>query len=178
MNCDGGRQRRSRQVARRRPRQAASPANWIRSSKRNTDQMSKPTTLATLLQAGDAKAAAIGAPDRATMTRAELTQLVDQVGGALRGMGIQAEDKVAIVMPNGPEMAAAFVAVACWSCAAPLNPSYRADEFDFYLGDIDAKALIIQAGPDAPARAVAAQRKIPVIDLTPQEDKPAGSFTL
>ena len=140
--------------------------------------MSKPTTLAALLQAGDGKAAAIGAPDRATMTRAELARLVDQVGGALRGMGIKAEDKVAIVMPNGPEMAAAFVAVACWACAAPLNPAYRADEFDFYLGDIDAKALIIQAGPDAPARAVAAQRKIPVIDLTPQEGRPAGSFIL
>ncbi len=140
--------------------------------------MSKPPTLAALLQAGDGKAAAIGAPDRATMSRAELAHLVDQVGGALRGMGIKAEDKVAIVMPNGPEMAAAFVAVACWACAAPLNPAYRADEFDFYLGDIDARALIIQAGPDAPARAVAAQRKIPVVDLTPQADKPAGSFTL
>ncbi|HWA46871.1 MAG TPA: acyl--CoA ligase [Dongiaceae bacterium] len=140
--------------------------------------MTKPTTLAALLRAGDGMAAAIGAPDRITMSRAELAHLIDQVGGALRGMGIQAEDKVAIVMPNGPEMAAAFVAVACWACAAPLNPVYRADEFDFYLGDIDAKALIIQAGPDAPARIVAAQRKIPVIDLTPQEDKPAGHFTL
>lgn len=140
--------------------------------------MSKPTTLAALLQAGDGKAAAIGAPDRATMSRAELAGLIDRVGGALRAAGIRAEDRVAIVMPNGPEMAAAFVAVACWACAAPLNPVYRADEFDFYLGDIDAKALIIQAGPDAPARAVAAQRKIPVIDLYPQEDGPAGSFTL
>jgi acyl-CoA synthetase (AMP-forming)/AMP-acid ligase II len=84
----------------------------------------------------------------------------------LRALGIKAGDRVAIVMPNGPEMAAAFVAVACWACAAPLNPAYRADEFDFYLSDIDAKALIIQAAPDAPARAVAAQRGIPVIDLT------------
>ena len=140
--------------------------------------MSKPTTIAELLQSGDGKAAAIGAPDRATMSRAELALLTDQVGGALRNLGIGAQDRVAIVMPNGPEMAAAFVAVACWACAAPLNPAYRADEFAFYLGDIDAKALIIQAGPDAPARAIAAQRGIPIIELTPQEDKPAGSFVL
>ena len=51
-----------------------------------------------------------------------------------------------MVMPNGPEMAAAFVAVASWAAAAPLNAGYRADEFDFYLGDLDAKALIIQGG--------------------------------
>lgn len=140
--------------------------------------MSTPTTIAALIQAGDGKTAAIGAPDRATMSRAELSQLTDRVGGALRALGIQAGDRVAIVMPNGPEMAAAFVAVACWACAAPLNPAYRTDEFDFYLGDIDAKALIIQAAPDAPARAVAAQRGIPIIELTPQEDKPAGSFIL
>jgi acyl-CoA synthetase (AMP-forming)/AMP-acid ligase II len=140
--------------------------------------MSKPVNVAALLHAGDGNTVAIGAPDRETMSRAELMRLVDQVGGALRGMGIKAEDKVAIVMPNGPEMAAAFVAVACWACAAPLNPVYRADEFDFYLSDIDAKALIIQAEPGSPARAVAAQRKIPIIDLTPQMDKPAGSFTL
>jgi len=43
--------------------------------------------------------------------------------------------------------------VASWAAAAPLNAAYRADEFDFYLGDLDAKALIIQSGPDSPARA-------------------------
>lgn len=80
--------------------------------------MNKPTSLAALLQAGDGNAVAIGAPDRETMSRAELVRLVDQVGGALRGMGIKAEDKVAIVMPNGPEMAAAFV-------ASPAGPAPR-----------------------------------------------------
>jgi acyl-CoA synthetase (AMP-forming)/AMP-acid ligase II len=145
--------------------------------------MSTFSTLAELLQAGDPGAPAIGAPaidslGRKTMTRGELWRLTNQIGGALRQMGVKPGDNVAIVMPNGPEMAAAFVAVACWACAAPLNPAYRADEFDFYLGDIDAKALIILAPADAPARAVAAQRKIPVIDLTPRADGPAGDFTL
>jgi long-chain acyl-CoA synthetase len=96
----------------------------------------------------------------------------------LRALGIKQSDAVAMVMPNGPEMAAAFVAVASWAAAAPLNAAYRADEFDFYLGDLDAKALIIQGGADSPARVVAAQRKIPLIELTPDESGPAGSFTL
>src|SRR5919197_3263966 len=112
------------------------------------------------------------------MSRAELLQLVDRTGGALRALGIQQNQAVAMVMPNGPEVAAAFIAVASWAIAAPLNAAYRAEEFDFYLGDLDAKALIIEGGPDSPARAVAAQRNIPVIELLPDESGPAGSFML
>jgi acyl-CoA synthetase (AMP-forming)/AMP-acid ligase II len=136
------------------------------------------TTVTDLLRRGDAKAEAIGAPGRKPMTRGQLMELVDKTGGALRSIGVGAEDAVGIVMPNGPENAAAFVAVACWATAAPLNPGYREDEFDFYLSDLNAKALIIQAGPDAPARAVAARRGIWVIELIPDETGPAGSFNL
>ena len=60
-------------------------------------------TLAELLRAGDPAAAAIGAPDRRTMTRGELLQLVQRTGGALRNLGIQQNHAVAMVMPNGPE---------------------------------------------------------------------------
>src|SRR5882724_10727580 len=116
------------------------------------------TTVADLLRRGDAKAEAIGAPGRTPMTRGALMALVDKVGGALRAVGV--------VMPNGPENAAAFVSVACWATAAPLNSGYREDEFDFYLGDLDAKALIIPAGLDSPARTVAAKRGIRMIELT------------
>jgi oxalate---CoA ligase len=140
-------------------------------------------TIVDLLLAGHPVAPAIGAPTldtlaRRSLSRGQLMELVRKVGGALRAQGIQQADAVAIVMPNGPEMAAAFIAVASWACAAPLNPAYRADEFDFYLGDLDARALIIQGPTDAPARAVAARRKIPVIELIPDEEGPAGSFTL
>jgi acyl-CoA synthetase (AMP-forming)/AMP-acid ligase II len=140
--------------------------------------MTEITTVADLLRRGDAKAEAIGAPGRRPMTRGELMALVDKVGGALRAVGVGPEDAVGIVMPNSAENAAAFVSVACWATAAPLNPAYREDEFDFYLGDLNAKALIIQAGPDAPARAVAARRNIRVIELIPDESGPAGAFNL
>jgi acyl-CoA synthetase (AMP-forming)/AMP-acid ligase II len=139
--------------------------------------MTTATHVAALLQ-GDPQAEAIGAPERRTMTRGELTALVARIGGALRAIGIGQKDAVAIVMPNGPEMAAMFVGVASYAAAAPLNAAYRADEFDFYLGDLDAKALIILGGPDSPARAVASKRGIRVIDVTPDLDGPAGALTL
>lgn len=135
-------------------------------------------TLPALLQSGPAAADAIGAPERRTMTRGELTALVNRIGGGLRDIGIGQQDAVAIVAPNGPEMAALFVAVASFAVAAPLNAAYRGDEFDFYLGDLNAKALLILGGPDSPAREVAARRSIRIIDVTPDLDGPAGALTL
>jgi acyl-CoA synthetase (AMP-forming)/AMP-acid ligase II len=140
--------------------------------------MSEVTTVAALLRQGNSKADAIGAPERRTMVRGELVALVDRVGGALRAIGIGPQDAVAIVMPNGPEMAAAFLSVACSATAAPLNAAYREDEFDFYLDDLQAKALILQGGTESPARVVAARRGIRVIELNPDASGPAGAFTL
>src|SRR5687767_15175025 len=45
-------------------------------------------------------------------------------------------DRVAMVVPNGPEMASAFLSISSGATLAPLNPAYRAPEFDFYLLDL------------------------------------------
>ncbi|TDQ80621.1 acyl-CoA synthetase (AMP-forming)/AMP-acid ligase II [Dongia mobilis] len=140
--------------------------------------MSQFSAIAEMLSDGDAKAPAIGAPDRRDMSRGELAALARRVGADLRGIGIARRDAVAIVMPNGPEMAAAFLAVAANCVAAPLNAAYRADEFDFYLSDLDAQALILPAGAESPAREIAAKRKIRVIELAPDLAGPAGAFSL
>jgi acyl-CoA synthetase (AMP-forming)/AMP-acid ligase II len=96
----------------------------------------------------------------------------------LNTIGLGRHDRVALVLPNGPEMAVAFLAVAAGATAAPLNPAYRADEFDFYLSDLRAKALLIQAGLDSPARVVAQARGLSIIELSPVLDAEAGIFTL
>ena len=99
------------------------------------------------------------------------------MGRSLSTLGISGHDRVAIVLRNGPEMATAFLSVAAWVTSAPLNPAYRAGEFDFYLGDLNAKALIIEAGTDSPARDVARAWGISIIELSPLPDA-AGLFTL
>ncbi|MGA6970686.1 MAG: AMP-binding protein, partial [Candidatus Binatus sp.] len=53
----------------------------------------------------------------------------------LNGAGISRGDRVAVVLPNGPEMATCFLAVAMGASCAPLNPTYRRSEFEFYLSD-------------------------------------------
>ena len=80
------------------------------------------------------------------------------------------------MLPNGPDMAAAFVAIACGATTAPLNPAYRTEEFYFYLSDLNAKALVIQAGMESPAIAVAKARNIPIVRLV--SGAHAGEFEL
>lgn len=134
------------------------------------------STLAALLEAGRDEAPAIGAPDRPTLSHRGLRMLAGRTVRDLNAMGIGRNDRVAIVLPNGPEMATAFVSIACGATTAPLNPAYRAEEFDFYLSDLNAKALVILEGMESPALAVAASRNIPVVRLVP--DELAGDFHL
>ena len=58
-------------------------------------------------------------------------------------LGVQRADRVAIVLPNGPDAAVGFLGVAAVAAAAPLNPTYSRDEFAFYFGDLQTKLAII-----------------------------------
>ncbi len=133
-------------------------------------------TMPGLLARGAEAAPAIAAPERPALTHGGLRALATRTVAALNTMGIGRNDRVAIVLPNGPEMATAFLAIACGATTAPLNPAYRAEEFAFYLGDLNAKALVVQQGVPTPARAVAAERGIPLLELVP--GAAAGDFTL
>jgi acyl-CoA synthetase (AMP-forming)/AMP-acid ligase II len=134
-------------------------------------------TISRLIAGGDAAAAALrGTNERPALTFGALRDLCARTVKALNAMGIGRGDRVAIVLPNGPEMAAAFLAIGAGATTAPLNPAYRAEEFTFYLTDLEAKALVVLHGMASDAREVAARLSIPVLDLIPGEA--AGDFTL
>lgn len=120
--------------------------------------------------------AAILAPERAPVTFGRLFAQAREVVSCLNTLGIHRDDKVAIVLPNGPEMAVGFLSIVCGAVAAPLNPAYGASEFEFYLSDLDAKALVVQAGVISPANEVARARGIPVIEIVPKWEDAAGLF--
>ena len=133
-------------------------------------------TISELLAHHDTGAPAIGAPDQDWMTYGELRELTAEVKTALNAAGIGRGDRVAIVLPNGPVMAAAFVTVAQVATTAPLNPAYREDEFTFYLDDLKAKAILLEAGYTGPARAAADGLGLAIIEV--DATGPAGGFTL
>lgn len=131
-----------------------------------------------VLKAGTPDKPALGAPAADSMSYGALLQLADDTAAFLRSIGIGRADRVAIVLPNGPEMAAAFLAIGSAASTAPLNPNYRADEFDFYLSDLDAKALVVEVGSESPAVDVAKKKGIAVVTLHHDAAAPAGLFTL
>ncbi len=124
------------------------------------------------------EALAIVAPERTPLTYRRLRAHVDDVGQRLHAMGLGRHDRIALVLPNGPEMAVASLAVAAHATCAPLNAAYSASELDAYLAGVRAHALIIQAGLASPARAVAQARGLGVIELSPVLAAEAGIFTL
>ncbi len=135
-------------------------------------------TIASLIEPHPHGAPAIGAPGRDWMTYGGLVEQAAEVRSALRGAGIGATDRVAIVLQNGPEMAAAFATLAQSATTAPLNPAYREEEFAFYLEDLQAKAIVVSIGYEGPALAAAARFGLTVLRLDADTDAPAGTFTL
>jgi acyl-CoA synthetase (AMP-forming)/AMP-acid ligase II len=107
-----------------------------------------------------------------------LRELISGTISQLNALGIGRNDRVGIVLANGPEMATCFMACASGVTSAPLNPAYRADEFEFYLNDLNAKALIVEKDSASPAIAVAQKLGVRIIDLVVDPSKGAGNFTL
>jgi acyl-CoA synthetase (AMP-forming)/AMP-acid ligase II len=122
------------------------------------------------------KSIAIVAPGRSPLTYFRLIAQIEESVRTLNEMGLGRNDRIAIVLPNGPEMAVAFLAAGSAATCAPLNPAYRASEFDFYLNDLHANALIVQSGVESPARTTD-KRGIPIIELPPCAQR-RRSFTL
>ncbi len=135
-------------------------------------------TLEGLLAVHPAEAPALGAPDRPWMTFGGLRALAALTRTTLNGAGIGRGDRVAIVLPNGPEMAAAFIAVAQTGVTAPLNPAYKREEFDFYLTDLRAKAIVLPEGYEGPALDAAQAHGLTVLRLRFDHGAPAGEFGL
>ena len=135
-------------------------------------------TIFELLKTGGDDAPAFSAPERPSLDYAGLRRHVAATVERLNALGIGRNDRVAIVLANGPEMASAFLAIGAGATTAPLNPAYRAEEFEFYLSDLNAKALVIEDGADSPALAVAKKLNVPVIRLKADPKGPAGLFGL
>jgi len=131
-----------------------------------------------LLDAGEAAAIAVTAPSRPSLNYSGLRAHCDDIAGQLAFLGLVAGDRAAIVLPNGPEMATCFLAVASRFSAAPLNPAYKQSEYRFYLEDLAPKIVIVADGSDNPVRAAATELGIPVIEVKIADSAAAGLFTL
>ena len=122
--------------------------------------------------------AAILAPGHAPLSYAALRVRVALAVRELRILGIKHGDRVAVVLPNGPEAAVAIIAVASAAICVPLNPSFTDDEWHRYFAALRVTALVTRADMDQASRRVAHALGIPVIDLSPQSGEGAVAFHL
>ena len=132
--------------------------------------MSNPNHLAALLQhAAPGNHTAVILPEAGIrITYDSLREQVMTMADALAALGIGRQDRVATVLPNGLPAIVSFLAGSIAGTAAPLNPGYRLDEFNFYLEDTSARLLLCP--PDgAPEARRAAEGKIPVHSIQMDE---------
>jgi acyl-CoA synthetase (AMP-forming)/AMP-acid ligase II/acyl carrier protein len=139
------------------------------------------TTVWQLLEAtslAQPDAAALLAPGRASLSCAALFGQVGQMSAMLASYGPLPSLRVGLVLPNGPEMACAFLAVAACAVCIPLNPAFGADETRRLLEATRAEVVITAAAFSIPARDAANALGLPVIELGFDVAAPAGSLHL
>jgi acyl-CoA synthetase (AMP-forming)/AMP-acid ligase II/acyl carrier protein len=106
----------------------------------------------------------------APLTYAGLLGEIEATGAAIRARGFGARARIAISLPGGPQAALAIVAVACATTAMPLDPGLVLAEVEMRLALHRPDAIVLQRSVPSPARIVAQQRGIPILEA----DAPAG----
>lgn len=123
-------------------------------------------------------AVALAAPGRQPLSYAELAHEAQALLEMLAAHGLGRGARIALALPDGPELALTFLATAAGMASAPLNPRYRREEFDFYLSDLGASALVTGLGVGTAAAEAAAALDMPVIEIAADEARGAGCWRL
>ncbi|HUS06720.1 MAG TPA: AMP-binding protein, partial [Bryobacteraceae bacterium] len=121
---------------------------------------------------------ALLAPNRQALTYGGLAAQVERTGRLLKQLGFGPHHCIAVLLPNGPELASAFLSISSGAAFAPLNPAYSVTEFKFYLEDLQAAALATIPGYCPAAEEAAKSLGIGLLRLTPDTAQPAGTFDL
>ncbi|MBN1267004.1 MAG: AMP-binding protein [Anaerolineales bacterium] len=96
--------------------------------------------------------------------------------GELHRYGLGEHSVAALVHPEGPGMAAAFLSISASTACAPLNPRYREEEFLFYLENLNADVLITARDFETEARKAANRLDIPILEIFSPPGSSSGQF--
>ncbi|KAK4541729.1 hypothetical protein LTR36_007438 [Oleoguttula mirabilis] len=123
----------------------------------------QPQTLTHLFRNRSQTAPAVIIPSQPPLqvSHADLRKHVSDLQAEFARLGIGKGSAVSIALPNSLELIAVFLA-ATWQrgIAAPLNPAYKQDEFEFYIDDLGSALVVVPQGAfKADGAAVKAARK-------------------
>ncbi len=82
------------------------------------------------------------------------------------------------MLPNGPELISAFLAISGMGACAPLNPTLPQDEYRSYLRRLGARTVVVQDGVTSAAAKAALALGMQVLSIQATPDAAAGVFTL
>ncbi|CAM1500546.1 Fc.00g097080.m01.CDS01 [Cosmosporella sp. VM-42] len=106
-------------------------------------------TLQTAIK-GSPTSTAVIIPSKPSPLTISYSSLVDQISAfqkKLADLGITTGSPVSIALINSYEFIVSFLA-ASWQrgIAAPLNPNYKQDEFEFYIDDVKSAIVLVPKG--------------------------------
>ena len=99
----------------------------------------------------------------ARVSYASLRQQVLEMADTLAAAGVRRGTRVAIALPNGLPAIVSFLAATVAGTAAPMNPTYKYQEFCFYFSDTSAKVVILGQGDTGEAGPAAADCGVPIL---------------
>jgi amino acid adenylation domain-containing protein len=120
---------------------------------------------------------AILAEGRTSLTYGALRSRTNEIIRQLRDVGIGVSDRVAVVLPGGPDAAVVMLGVAAGAVCVPLHSGFSSEELKRYLQDLQVAALLTRPDMDSASRGAAYSLGIPVIDMLPHPEL-IGGFKL
>lgn len=121
---------------------------------------------------------ALLAPGRKPLDYRNLYNHITHVAKVLQARGFYRGDRLAVVLPEGPVLAQAIIAVSAVATCAPINPGFRVAEYGILLRDMNAKAVLVPADGETAVAEAAAELGIQTIAVRPDARAAAGLFTV
>jgi benzoate-CoA ligase len=112
--------------------------------------MTEPFNLSTVLLDEHLAAGRGGRPalhyEGAALSYRDVSELVARTGGALRSLGVEMEDRVALLLPDSPEFVATFLgAIRIGAVPVTLSIYLTSDDYAELLADCRARVLVAHA---------------------------------
>jgi acyl-CoA synthetase (AMP-forming)/AMP-acid ligase II len=120
---------------------------------------------------------AIESPGYQPLTYRDLRRQILYTVKTLNARGFHRNDRIAVIMPAGPETAVIIISVMAGFTSVPLNPQYKEQEYETYFSQLRIKAIIVLKESETAFTKVAKSYNIPIIELIPFSDQ-AGRFEL
>ncbi len=97
------------------------------------------------------------------LSHAAFRRCCARFSNTLLSRGLARQSIISIVLPNSPHFVAAFLATTGAAfIAAPLNPKYTTDEFQFYLSDASSALVLVPSDLDSDSPIINAAKALSI----------------